>query len=871
MRYRVLSSAALALVVMLSSCNKIGDYDYRIMVNYELGMHCTGFDFSYCCILPPYNSIQAQVVKVGVGTQAPRLLDRIDPNDPSLLVDPDNGRRFRIRYEIVDNSFSEGGKLVYWKAPFDMNRNGNPSDSGESVANAYFSHLYIFKDLEGSNPKQTSLDAEKKYVGGPGLEVPEDAGPTGQKLSGFLRNSGPKGTVVFTKSPVLDNTPIMLTNPGIWEALGLPLTPFLDSEIAGRDVKKVTEKSVQPYQVGNVTLVDADTGKPILDSKGQEVHFTGTNPIDVPNCSNCHSNENVNGHYPAVFERVKSEKNYWKSVGASDWYAEQKATSISILSLHDLKHGTRFTEKYNLNATSNRLGRGAVLCQKCHADNVIGVLGAGTVVHRKDGTVVVEDRARIDLAAARGTPVDYLDPKNPNVPKDGIVIMPLSEAIHSLHLKVRPLPDGQMRSGSCQGCHPAHRYDRDMTGYPITADGRNAYSGEPGSIGNDNRDAHGGCYARRDVHSNPDKDKELPGRKPHLNAVGLWLQESVARRNGQFKGLWCTNCHNDVSKELYKSDRLEPGEAFHPNPDHSLRGKSLEEIAQGLHMSVADLTAQLDPKVRLDPTGHDRGSTNAAWRTAAEGRVTASIGVVATDGKNPIVSKDADGDVSVKLVDMNPNLVAAHQSEKGVAPPYDAATQGRDYWISPGVPHCADCHSAPFVEGQGGMAYPINQPGKYSSMRYTKGHAGLSCQACHESIHGLYPVSPDVDQTTYHQAEQLNPDGSHGPLKCGTCHKDVNANGVPLLAAKIRYKGRDITDDFDLAVEWIPCYRARSGRQDDKTGQRQVVRWAERWKRKTHSSQEGDYHAGNSNAASADRRGRTFIRSRNDARAYQIP
>ncbi|MDD3447802.1 MAG: hypothetical protein PHF72_02060, partial [Gammaproteobacteria bacterium] len=36
--------------------------DYNISINYELGMHCTGFDFSYCCVLPPYNSIQAQVI-----------------------------------------------------------------------------------------------------------------------------------------------------------------------------------------------------------------------------------------------------------------------------------------------------------------------------------------------------------------------------------------------------------------------------------------------------------------------------------------------------------------------------------------------------------------------------------------------------------------------------------------------------------------------------------------------------------------------------------------------------------------------------------------------------------------------------------------
>ena len=37
--------------------------DFKIMMNYELGMHCTGFEFAYCCVLPVYNSILAQVVK----------------------------------------------------------------------------------------------------------------------------------------------------------------------------------------------------------------------------------------------------------------------------------------------------------------------------------------------------------------------------------------------------------------------------------------------------------------------------------------------------------------------------------------------------------------------------------------------------------------------------------------------------------------------------------------------------------------------------------------------------------------------------------------------------------------------------------------
>jgi hypothetical protein len=269
------------------------------------------------------------------------------------------------------------------------------------------------------------------------------------------------------------------------------------------------------------------------------------------------------------------------------------------------------------------------------------------------------------------------------------------------------------------------------------------------------------------------------------------------------KGLWCTNCHNALSKELYKYDRLASGEAFHPDPDHTLRGKSLEEIAAALRWNPEQIKENLDPKVSFDDKGRDAGFTSGPWKSAGEGRENAPIGVIATDGKNPLISRDSDGDISVELLDMNPDNVDQYRDKKAVAPSYDAATQGRDYWLSPGVPHCADCHAAPFVEGQGGVAYPINQPGKYSSMRYSKGHAGLACQACHESIHGLYPVTRNVDLTTYEQAAQLNPDGSHGPLKCQTCHKDVNRNGVPLLAARLQYDGRDITGDYDLAVQWI--------------------------------------------------------------------
>ena len=45
-----------------------------------------------------------------------------------------------------------------------------------------------------------------------------------------------------------------------------------------------------------MSMVDAETGAPVIDSHtGRPVRFVGTNPIDIPNCANCHSNKTANG------------------------------------------------------------------------------------------------------------------------------------------------------------------------------------------------------------------------------------------------------------------------------------------------------------------------------------------------------------------------------------------------------------------------------------------------------------------------------------------------------------------------------------------------------------------------------------------------
>jgi hypothetical protein len=138
---------------------------------------------------------------------------------------------------------------------------------------------------------------------------------------------------------------------------------------------------------------------------------------------------------------------------------------------------------------------------------------------------------------------------------------------------------------------------------------------------------------------------------------------------------------------------------------------------------------------------------------------------------------------------------------------YASISAGDDWWFSPGEPHCADCHLAPFVESPGGKYFPIDQPRKYTLYRYSKAHGVLACQSCHESMHGLYPVRREgpeqtVDLTSHQQVLQFSPDNQYaGPVTCAACHT-VNPKGVPVQLRQTEYEA-----DYWAAVVLIHFMR----------------------------------------------------------------
>ena len=166
------------------------------------------------------------------------------------------------------------------------------------------------------------------------------------------------------------------------------------------------------------TYGNCTQGSAVLGSNGHPVIGFGTAPIDIPNCERCHSVPATDGsgvpnvNSPSFIRNdfsfpyagdgttvnpgdsleaiTDAEYQFWNAYYGivpgvdSDWYSRLKGAAVNMLALHDFDQGTGFTANWpsgSINdpvAQNTRLGKESVICQKCHADNVIAVVKSAT-------------------------------------------------------------------------------------------------------------------------------------------------------------------------------------------------------------------------------------------------------------------------------------------------------------------------------------------------------------------------------------------------------------------------------------------------------------------------------------------------------------
>lgn len=102
--------------------------DYVVLAWNDLGMHCYNRDFQDLAVLPPYNTLWAQVIKVG---------------DPPEII----SENISVTYEFPDNTYSVG-KSNFWdydQALFGVDLPPNVGLTGKGMAGAMDAHGSYFE------------------------------------------------------------------------------------------------------------------------------------------------------------------------------------------------------------------------------------------------------------------------------------------------------------------------------------------------------------------------------------------------------------------------------------------------------------------------------------------------------------------------------------------------------------------------------------------------------------------------------------------------------------------------------------------------------------------------------------------------------
>ncbi len=426
--------------------------DYRVLAANDLGMHCADKDYQIFSILPPFNVVHAQVVKVG---DEPQILSNkavsVTYQAASSPNDPAGANSINTTSQNKPSVF----KSNFWE------KRGN-----KTLAGLGYGALYPPGVFDSFEP----LPADK------GIPVPDAAllpalKAGQQSMPGFKNPFAANDPQLFdrfdTDLHFFANFPFGSIVQGVdWFAAdGIPLLPVDDQ---GR---------TNPYPLMKVAAIDKATGKQLAST---DVVLPVASEAD---CQNCHADPGDAGNgVAATFASVDFDV-----VRAADAPGPEKllnAAKINILRLHDAKHGKKYTSsvdgkpavcdpKADPNDPDCLANQTPVQCSQCHYSPALDLAQVGPIDDKNQGIKGRQQKRHISMSRAmhefhgrqKGTDGKPLFPEMPppNAPerKSGPKVNDLELAIledtcYQCHPgKQTQCLRGAMFAGGvvCQDCH----------------------------------------------------------------------------------------------------------------------------------------------------------------------------------------------------------------------------------------------------------------------------------------------------------------------------------------------------------------------------------------------------------------------------------
>ncbi|WP_246540324.1 hypothetical protein [sulfur-oxidizing endosymbiont of Gigantopelta aegis] len=416
--------------------NPLGNF--TILAANDLGMHCADQDFRIFSILPPYNVINAQVLKKGKEPQMMSPIDGIHVTYKAVNSNYFSDLTDSNRPPDASDSFTSTGynlpgifKNNFWDTV-------PPSSTGiDKIGFIAYEALYP-TDILALFPSTPDLglpapDVEKLYILGLGLHAEQSAMP------GSLNEPQPFNGFVETY-PFFVNFPFGYTinNYKRYTAEGVPISAVDDN---GRS---------NPYPLMRIEARDASNN--VLASVDAVVPVASE-----ADCAICHASQNICDHDTSntlVCDNIAND-NYLQDVnfvtdanmviGTTVEQQVINSAKINIVRLHDFKYQTAIAGT----AADGTNGDGTspnIVCANCHYSPALDLAHLGPT--NENGK---EQENHISMSRAMHSVHGSLPQTDPNSYGHLFPIMPPPG------LNRDPLLAEETLMETCYNCHPGKR------------------------------------------------------------------------------------------------------------------------------------------------------------------------------------------------------------------------------------------------------------------------------------------------------------------------------------------------------------------------------------------------------------------------------